>query len=87
MTRHKLKKNEFRPAKGAANIECWTDSTEVSVAAYGADGHQISVATYQAHVDAADDLSPQLQAALIDSLANALKYALIRKPDLHVRKR
>jgi len=88
MTRHKLKRNEFRLANDAvANIEYWSDATKVSVAAFGADGHQVSVATYQAHVDPAADLNSQLQEELIDSLANALEYALSRKPELHVRKR
>lgn len=88
MTRHKLNRNEFRLENGAVvNIEYWTDATKVHVAAFGTDGHQISVATYQAYVDAADDLNPQRKEALLDSLANALEYALIRKPELHVRKR
>jgi hypothetical protein len=88
MTRHKLNRNEFRLENGSlVNIQYWTDATKVNVAAFGTDGHQISAAAYQAHVDAADDLNPQLQEALVDSLANALEYALIRKPELHVRKR
>jgi len=88
MTRHKVNRNEFRLENGAAvNIEYWTDSTAVHVAAFGADGHQISLAAYTASVDTADDLSPELQEALIDSLANALEYALVRKPGLLVRKR
>ncbi|HUX90995.1 MAG TPA: hypothetical protein VMV48_09950 [Gallionellaceae bacterium] len=87
MTRHKVKRNEFRLENGAkVNIEYWTDANKVHVAAFGADGHQISVPAFQAHVDAADDLNPQLQEALIDSMANALEYALIRKPELYVRK-
>lgn len=88
MTRHKLNRNEFRLENGAkVNIEYWTDATRVHVAAFGTDGHQISQAAYQASVDTADDLNPRLQEALIDSLANALEYALIRNPELHVRKR
>jgi hypothetical protein len=88
MTRHKLNRNEFRLENGTAvNIEYWTDSTKVHVAAFGTDGHQISVAAYSASVDTADDLKPGLKDALIDSLANALEYALIRNPELHVRKR
>lgn len=87
MTRHKLKRNEFRLENGdKVNIKYWTDATKVHVAAFGADGHQISMAEYQANVGAADDLNPQLQEALVDSLANALEYALIRKPELHVQK-
>ena len=88
MTRHKLKRNEFRLENGAVvNIEYWTDATKVHVAAFGTDGHRISVATYQALVDSADDLTPLRQEALIDSLANALEYALVRNPQLHVLKR
>ncbi len=88
MSRHKVKRNEFRLGNGAAvTIEYWTDSTAVHVAAFDTDKHQISVAEYQAAVGAADDLSPQVQEALIDSLANALEYALTRKPELLVRKR
>ena len=87
MNRHKTKRNEFRLENGVAvNIEYWADSTAVHVAAFDADGHQASLAAYHASVDAADDLNPQLQEALIDSLANALEYALIRNPELHVRK-
>jgi hypothetical protein len=88
MSRHKTNRNEFRLENGVAvNIEYWTAPTAVHVAAFDVDGHQVSLAAYQATVDSADDLSPELQAALIDSLANALEYALIRNPELHVRKR
>lgn len=88
MTRHKLNRNEFRLDDGAkVNIEYWTNATKVHVAAYDTDGHQISGAAYSASVDAPDDLTPQMQDALVDSLANALQYALIRNPDLHVRRR
>lgn len=88
MSRHKVKRNEFRLGNGVAvSIEYWTDATSVHVAAFDTDKHQVSLAEYQASVAAADALSPQLQEALIDSLANALEYALIRNPELHVRKR
>ncbi len=88
MTRHKLNRNEFRLANGAmVNIEYWTDATTVHVAAFDPDKHQASLAEYHASVPAADDLTPTRQAALIDSLANALEYALIRNPELHIRKR
>ncbi len=88
MTRHKLNRNEFRLSNGAmVNIEYWTDATAVHVAAFDADKHQVSVAEYHASVPNAGDLTPKLQEALIDSLANALEYALIRNPELHVRKR
>ena len=87
MNRHRVKRNEFRLGDGAAvSIEYWTDPTTVCVAAFGTDGHQISHAVYQASVDTANDLHSQRQEALIDSLANALEYALIRNPELHVRK-
>ena len=88
MSRHKVNRNDFRLDSGAmVNIEYWTDATSVHVAAFDADGHQVSLAAYRASVENADDFSPELQAALIDSLANALEYALIRNPELHVRKR
>jgi hypothetical protein len=88
MTRHKIKRNEFRLENDAVvNLEYWTDATSVHVAAFDADGHQVSLAEYQASVGTADELSPELQEALVDSLANALEYALIRNPALHVRKR
>lgn len=88
MNRHKVKRNEFRLENGvAANIEYWADSTTIHVAAFDADAHQVSLAKYTACVDAADDLTAERQDALIDSLANALEYALIRNPELHVRKR
>ena len=88
MTRHKVKRNEFRLENGAVvNLEYWTDATAVHVAAFDTDGKQVSLAKYQASVDTADDLSPELQEALIDSLANALEYALIRKPELYLRRR
>ena len=88
MTRHKVKRNEFRLENGpVVNLEYWTDPTAVHVAAFGADGHQVSRATYRASLDGADALAPELQDALVDSLANALEYALIRNPELHVRKR
>lgn len=88
MTRHKLNRNEFRLENGATvDIEYWTDSTSVHVAAFDTDKRQSSVAEYHASVGSADDLNPRLQAALVDSLANALEYALIRNPELHVRAR
>lgn len=88
MTRHKINRNEFRLGNGAkVNIEYWTDATKVHVAAFGADGHQISLATYQGSVGTAADLSSELQESLINSLANALEYDLTNNPELHVRKR
>ncbi|HLP97789.1 MAG TPA: hypothetical protein VK149_05040 [Sideroxyarcus sp.] len=88
MTRHKVKRNEFRLEDGTGvNIEYWTDATAVHVAAFDTGGHQISAAAYHASVDSADDLDQQTQDALVDSLANALEYALIKKPALHVRQR
>lgn len=88
MTRHKVKRNEFRLEDGAVvSLEYWTNATAVHVAAFDMNGNRISLAEYRAAVDTADDLSPELQEALVDSLANALEYALIRKPELHVRKR
>lgn len=88
MTRHKVKRNEFRLENGpVVNLEYWTDATSVQVAAFDAAGHQVSSAVYRASVDAADELTPELQEALIDSLANALEYALVRKPEHLVRKR
>ncbi len=88
MTRHKLNRNEFRLESGQkVDIEYWTDPTSVHVAAFDTDKHQVSLAEYHASVPAADDLSPERQTALIDSLANALQYALVRNPELHIRKR
>ncbi len=88
MTRHKVKRNEFRLENGpVVNLEFWTDSTSVNVAAFDADGRQASRAVYRASLDSIDDLTPERQDALVDSLANALEYALIRNPELHVRKR
>ncbi len=88
MTRHKLNRNEFRLESGAkVSIEYWVNAATVHVAAFDSDKHQISLAEYRASVPTADDLSPELQTALVDSLANALEYALVRNPELHVRKR
>lgn len=88
MNRHKVKRNEFRLGNGTAvSIEYWTEPTTVRVAAFGTDGHQISLATYQASVESAAALNPQVQESLIDSLANALEYELINHPELHIRKR
>ncbi len=87
MNHHRIKRNEFRLGNGSTvNIEYWTDATAVHVAAFGADGHQASLAVYQASVPTADDLNPKTEAALIDSLANELEYALINNPELHIRK-
>ena len=88
MSRHRMKRNEFRLGDGAAaTIEYWTDSSTACVAAFGADGHQISLAVYKAAVDSADAFSPRIQESLIDSLANALEYELINHPEIHIRKR
>ncbi len=88
MTRHKVKRNEFRLGSGAmVNIDYWTDARSASVAAFDMNGNQVSRAVYQATVGDGDDFGPDVQKALIDSLANALEYALTRNPDLHVRSR
>jgi hypothetical protein len=88
MTRHKVNRNDFRLENGASvNIEYWTDARAVHVAAFDTDKHKISTAEYHASIDDGVELDPQLQAALVDSLANALEYALIRKPELYLRKR
>ncbi|MDO8990304.1 MAG: hypothetical protein Q7U91_11810 [Sideroxyarcus sp.] len=88
MTRHKLNRNEFRLENGeVVTIEYWIDAANVHVAAFGADGYRLSRVTYHASVDSPTELNPELQESLIDSLANALEYALIRKPQLHVRER
>lgn len=88
MTRHKVKRNEFRLGNGAmVSIEYWTDANTASVAAFGTDGHQASRAAYHATVGDASEFTPEVQKAMIDSLANALEYALIRNPELHLRSR
>lgn len=85
MTRHKVKRNEFRLANGAmVNIDYWTDQNSASVAAFDVNGKQVSRAVYHASVAESADFGPELQKALVDSLANALEYALTRNPDLHV---
>lgn len=87
MSRHKVNRNEFRLENGSTvSIEYWTDPAKVHVAAFDTGGHQISLATYSASVGSADELSTKRREALIDSLANALEYALIRNPELHIRK-
>lgn len=88
MTRHKLNRNEFRLEDGTmVNIEYWADATRIHVAAFDVDGRQITRVTYQAAVETAEELTPKLQESLINSLANALEYALINHPDLYVRRR
>ncbi len=88
MSRHKLNRNDFRLGNGAVvNIEYWTAPTSVHVAAYDADGHQISRATYQASVDKSEELDPALLDSLLNSLANALEYELTNSPDIHLRQR
>lgn len=85
MTRHKVKRNEFRLGNGAmVNIDYWTDGKSASVAAFDMDGNQVSRAVYHASVAETADFGPELQKALVDSLANALEYALTRHPELHV---
>ena len=88
MNHHRTRRNDFRLGNGTAvTIESWVHATTTYVAAFGTDGHQVSLATDQAHVDNPDLFTPQTQAALIDSLAAQLEYDLINNPDLHVRKR
>lgn len=85
MTRHKIKRNEFRLGNGAmVNIDYWTDAKSASVAAFDMNGNQVSRAVYHASVGDPAEFGPDVQKALIDSLANALEYALTRNPDLHV---
>jgi len=87
MTRHHVKRNEFRLGSGATvTVEYWTDATTINVAAYDTDGNQASIAVYQASVEAADNSNSRIQGALIDSLANALEYDLINKPERCLRK-
>ena len=86
-THHRVKRNEFRLGTGAmVTVEYWIDSTAVSVAAFDANGHQASVAVYSAYVDDAEHLTPEVQEALTDSMANALEYDLINKPEICLRK-
>lgn len=86
MTRHRMKRNEFRLGNGAmVTVEYWIDPTTINVAAYDTDGHQASIAVYQASVDASDNLTPATQGALLDSLANALQYDLINKAERCLR--
>lgn len=88
MNHHRTKRNNFRLGDGSSvTIESWIHSTIASVAAFGTDGHQISLATYQAHIDNPDLFTPETQASLIDSLAAQLEYDLINNPQLHIRKR
>lgn len=88
MNHHREKRNNFRLGDGrTVTIESWIHSTTAHVAAFGPDGHQISVATYQAHVDNPTRFTPEAQNSLIDSLAAQLEYDLINNPDLHIRKR
>jgi hypothetical protein len=88
MTRHKLMRNEFRLEDDTVvSIEYWADAHKVQVAAFDATGRQITRATYQAALDPDDQLTPELQETLVNSLANALEYGLINHPDIHLRKR
>ncbi|HEY0666399.1 MAG TPA: hypothetical protein VGD24_10060 [Gallionella sp.] len=88
MNHHRAKRNDFRLGDGTlVTIESWIHSTTAHVAAFGPDGHQISLATYQAHVDNPDLFTPGTQASLIDSLAAQLEYDLTNHPELHIRKR
>ena len=62
MTRHKVKRNEFRLEDGSAvSIEYWTGLNTVHVAAFDTDKHRISQAEYQATVDTSDELTPERQ--------------------------
>lgn len=88
MIHHRVKRNDFRLGNGTTvTIESWIHSTTAHVAAFGTDGHQLSLATYQAHVDNPDLFTPKTQKSLIDSLATQLEYDLINNPELHIRKR
>ncbi len=88
MTRHRIKRNEFRLGSGdMVSIEYWTDPASANVAAFDVNGHQISRAVYHATVSDADAFTAEVQKAMVDSMANALEYALIRNPELHVRNR
>jgi hypothetical protein len=88
MNHHRTKRNDFRLADSrTVTIESWIHGPTANVAAFGTDGHQISVATYQAHVDNPDLFTPEAQASMIDSLAAQLEYDLINNPGLHIRKR
>ncbi len=88
MIHHRLKRNDFRLGDGTTvTIEHWINATTVHVAAFGTDGHQISLATYQAHVESPDLFTPVARESLVNSLATQLEYDLINNPALHVRKR
>lgn len=88
MMHHRMKRNDYRLGDGrTVTIEHWTNGTTVNVAAFGTDGHQVSLAAYQAHVDDANLFTAEVQEALLGSLAAQLEYDLINNPDVHVRKR
>ncbi len=86
MIHHRMKRNEFRLGSGnMVTIEYWADPTTVNVAAFDANGHQASRATYKASVDTGEQLTPELQEAFVHSLANELEYDLINNPEVYVR--
>jgi hypothetical protein len=88
MNHHRIRRNEFRLDDGrTVTIEAWTHGTTASTAAFDSDGHQISTATYQAHMDNPDQFTSEAQASLIDSLAAQLEYDLINKSELLLRTR
>jgi len=85
---HRMKRNDFRLGDGkTVTIEHWANANTVHVAAFDTDGHQISLATYEAHVDNDALFTPETQDSLLGSLAAQLEYDLINNPELHVRKR
>ena len=68
-----------------AIIKYWPEGTSICVAAFDENDKQITVATYSAKVDIADDFHPTFEQSLIDGLVTIVEGDLINHPELHIR--
>lgn len=78
-----LYKSLTLPPSERVGIKYWSEGSRIYVAAFDADGRQVSAAKYSAEVEIADDFYAALLASLIESLAGTVENDLLMNPKLH----
>ena len=86
MTIHRVPVKTITLASGAkAIIKYWAHGPSIFVAAFDESDKQITIASYTAEVDIADDFQIDFQQNLIEGLVTTVEGDLINNPELHIR--
>jgi len=87
MPTHKVQFKEIMLNNGTKlQIKYWTDTKTVYVAAFDESDDKLSVATYQASIDIADDFySHAHNKTLIEGLAKIVESDLTHNPGMHLK--